>query len=192
MQHQTAQCQRGDPRLSDQCSGCSGKGTHHQYTGRAPHTLLQLHVYYQHQPHHFPAPGSSATYRASAQMSPSPADNAPNPPSALEGCCLARAYLLVFPPMLPGKPGFPCQAGVCARRGKYPHAGEGWAERWTLGWLWYHAVPDPCSGRNMYPQCKYHETWLHILLPRLTQHVALGKAFATSFFLSLCLSVLSN
>lgn len=38
MQHQTAQCQRGDPRLSDQCSGCSGKGTHHQYTGRAPHT----------------------------------------------------------------------------------------------------------------------------------------------------------
>lgn len=59
-----------------------------------------------------------------------------------------------------------------------------WAGSWTLGWLWYPAVPDPCGGRNVYPQCKYHETWLHILLPRLTQPVALGKAFATSFFLS--------
>lgn len=71
-------------------------------------------------------------------------------------------------------------------------AGEGLAGRWTLGRLWYHAVPDPCGGCNVYPWYKHHETWLHVLLPRLTQHVALGKAFATSFFLSPCLSVLSN
>lgn len=162
-------------------------------------SLLWLQVYHQHQTHHLRALCSRDTYPSSAQMSPPTAHNAPNPPSALEGCWIARAYLCVLPPTLPAKPGFPCQAGVCARRGKDPHAHRGcrgragWlAGRWTLGWLWYHAVPDPCGGCNVYPWYKHHETWLHVLLPRLTQHVALGKAFATSFFLSPCLSVLSN
>lgn len=118
--------------------------------GRGPTTSTQerlttslpwLRVYHQHQPHHLRAPGSRDTYPSSAQMSPPTADSAPNPPSALEGCWLARDYLLVLPPTLPTKPGFPCQAGVCASTlMQTMGAGEGWARRWILGWLWHHSV----------------------------------------------------
>lgn len=193
MQHQTPQPQRGDPRLSDQCCDCSGKGTHHQHAGKAHHITPVAAC----------LSPASATSPASPRLQGHISFICPDVTTHCRQCSKPSICSrgLLAGQGLPSCPSThaPNQArfslpswGLC----QYTHADHGCRGRvgWKVdpGMALAPFCADLCGGCNVYPQCKYHETWLCILLPRLIQHVALGKAFATSFFVPPCLSVLSN
>jgi len=146
-------------------------------------SIPRLRLYHRHQPQHPSAHSSGTTYTSFSQMTPPPADSAPNLLSALRGLMAGQCSPPHPPTCTPSHAGLSLSScSLCQEREAPSCSPQAKGKRGLEGaWPWDGSGTTPCRSpateATFSHGTKCHETWLHVLLLQLTQNMVLGELF---------------